>query len=115
MKANDNIPAGEMLLARAVAGARSRGLGWTDFYMFRNATDDPLLADTRRIPKGAAKCCAYGALKIVGAAPRRYLERPISLHNVAEGNDCGETWSSGDDLGESLGWAYRCAMTQEEP
>lgn len=111
MKANDkDVPEDEMLLAEAIAAAKSRGLQHVTGQSFRtDYIGGPLVA-----------CCALGAISLAGhlpedeaiaCAPHRH-----DLIGVTSGNDMDYEWGCGDlDLGESLGWAFRCAMTQEEP
>ena len=100
-KSNDKIPRDEMHLAIAIATAKAHGLKWTSDADFRDGggkrTDmhDPNLK----------YCCAAGALQLAG------LDWG---DEVIEGNDADaiDGWSDGtDDRGESLGWAFRKAMT----
>ena len=59
-------------------------------------------------------CCARGALRIAHPSTNFYGEE---WRDVTRGNDepksAGWTGSDLEDRGESLGWAFRCAM--EEP
>jgi hypothetical protein len=123
-KANDkDVPEDEILLAEALAAAHEHGLRWCKGSPFER--DDG--SSTPR-PSEAAKCCALGALFFAGRLSRR-LSMKMTAHDVASlgintgqvfhGNDRDERWL-GDwsawqigDRGESLGWAFRCAMTQE--
>lgn len=110
MKANDAIPEDEMMLAEALAAARSRGMGWSHRALFRDIsgirTDDI---------DSAASCCALGALCLAGLQDPNKLTPP-KIAEVVTGNDRGIGWTThAGDCGESLGWAFRLAMTQEEP
>jgi hypothetical protein len=100
MKANDSIPRDEMLLAEALAAARARGLGHVTgqrFWPFSCA------------PKA---CCAEGALELAGVIPT-VGRAPEHLSSVWVGNDDDNVWEYGSDNGESLGWAFRCAMESD--
>jgi hypothetical protein len=108
MKSNDSIPADEMLLAEALAAAMARELKFLDSGMF--ATGDNVHNEPR---KTIDRCCAYGALVLAGRAPEDFLNAPPHLENVGMGNDSWEEWSLNGDHGESLGYAYRCAMESE--
>lgn len=113
-KSNDDIPADELLLAEAIAAAKARGLGFTTGGPFKDANDwcTPW-------PDSALKCCALGALEVAGAIKDATLYgdgAPPAFRMVHIGNDRDDAWTeSKPDHGESLGWAFRCAMTQEEP
>lgn len=112
MKANDSIPQDEMLLAEAIAAAKARGWVGTTNAMFRNR----FWRTTTRPSHTTRACCALGAIRAAGVDLRA-----IPAGDVALGNDFSGNWSERGDLatfaidGESLGWAFRCAMTQEEP
>lgn len=114
MKANDNIPQDEMLLAEAIAAAKARNLVHARLAPFRRN-----LWAVR--PEEADSCCALGALYLAGRISLLQADgqrdRPADLEYVATGNDAfdGTAWSRRDvDGGESLGWAFRCATTQED-
>jgi len=110
MKANEKIPEDEMLLAEAIATARSRRLGWCFDYMFEDADGVPV-GSCQFVESKIAKCCAYGALVLSNRAPWHHGSRPNSLRHVGTGNDMSSYWSTyTNDFGESLGWAFRCAM-----
>ena len=122
MKANDNIPEDEMLLAEAIAAAKARGLGWIRHAMYhdRDGCDFPVGRSARgwQMPRRAVTaCCALGALVIAG---RRRLDASFEAA-ITRGNDFDwheavmHSWDATDCAGESLGWAFRCAMTQDEP
>ena len=114
MKSNDDIPEDEMLLAEAIAAAKADGFRWTARRYF-----------------GDGCCCATGALHLAKGRTATYVnsfEIRITENEVADrlgaphgglliatGNDYESEWSSLEyDHGESLGWAFRCAMTQED-
>lgn len=100
-KSNDNIPADEVLLAEAIAAARARGLTGTTGALYRNAIGRQLVN-----PRSAVACCALGAIRLL---PQRSRYAP--LHGVVSGNDTHYEWDPDQpDAGESLGWAFRCAM-----
>lgn len=106
-KANDDIPEDEMLLAEAIAAASDRGMKWTSGLAFVPPNQDE-----------AVMCCAVGALVLAGKTAlthgSQYSSNP-SLWGVTHGNDMSRTWrQTPRDDGESLGWAFRCAMTQED-
>ena len=117
MKSNDSIPADEMLLAEAYAAARARRLAWCKERAFAKPSGidwDPLISCK---PREATHACALGALDRAGALKLRghlyFVTGPFA--GVTEGNDLDVSWSeSPDDAGASLGWAFRCAMTQDE-
>ncbi len=122
MKANDNIPADEMLLAEAIAAAKANGLGWCRGFPFLNES-----RKERTTPEQARHVCALGALHIAGKLdmvgdgnwfPYGRLTSPRpELRGVLHGNDNDDRdweWDIDGDNGESLGWAFRCAMTQED-
>lgn len=104
-KSNDDIPEDEMLLARAIAAAEDRGLEFCIGQRFYPNSMDP---------NGATACCAMGALQLGGCLDNG---TPKGLMDVWRGNDSASDglWYGDYDHGESLGWAFRCAMTQEEP
>lgn len=110
MKSNDEIPADEMLLAEAIAAAKARDLGWCKETPFADANGYGCLSDK------AVTCCALGALHFAGRADmnsRLYYSRG-RLADVSEGNDLDGEWQpTKTDRGGSLGWAFRCAMTEE--
>lgn len=111
MKSNDQIPEDEMLLAEALAAAKARGLGWHKGADYLNSDGTASLGRNH----APVACCARGALRIARPRTNFYLG---AYENVPDGNDRPKTagWSIGDreDRGESLGWAFRCAMTQDE-
>jgi hypothetical protein len=99
-----------MLLAEAIAAAKARGLKWTVGATF---TDE----DDHSVPAAqATHCCAVGGLILAGRAtlkPETGIARQRNLRYVHIGNDYENTWDAGaDDRGESLGWAFRCAMEE---
>lgn len=117
MKANDNIPEDEMLLAEAIAAAKAHGKKW--------CADLPFVSESgeRTTAAGSYAVCALGAIHLAGVIdltsngtrPFGTLFSPVQhLGFVINGNDNADDWTDGKtDYGESLGWAYRCAM--EEP
>ncbi len=124
-KANDkDVPADEMLLAEAIAAAKAKGLRWTKGVPFRGADGE------RTSPDKACEVCALGALHAAGSIDLTrggdypngvmsvmFINGLAHLSNVIFGNDCdddGWVGSDSNDYGESLGWAFRCAMTQED-
>jgi hypothetical protein len=107
LKSNDNIPADEMLLAEAIAAAKARGMGW--------CAGTPFMRDgSGAYPHNANACCALGALHFAGHVPIEChaIVVPQSLGGVSWGNDLNWNWRQGADHGESLGWAFRCAMEE---
>ena len=96
-KSNDSIPRDEALLAEAIAAAKGRGLAHVVGQRFWPSSCAP------------KACCAEGALELAGIIPAigRVTE---DLSSVWVGNDDDQTWEYGSDHGESLGWAFRCAM-----
>lgn len=112
MKSNDNIPQDEMLLAEALAAAKGSDKKWCSGVPFANEYGERTSAEC------AHAVCALGALHLAGRldASKSLLSPLPGLRNVINGNDTAGSWLGADeDLGESLGWAFRCAMTQEEP
>jgi hypothetical protein len=117
VKANDSIPYDEMLLAEAIAAAKSRGLGWASHRAFVDASGAPVTRSK------ATACCALGGLALAGRLSDRIASASqgqvvptldISTTHVFRGNDTPDRWMPHLlDVGESLGWAFRCAMTQE--
>jgi hypothetical protein len=109
----NKIPEDEMLLAEAIAAAKARGMKHTTGAWFRDSDN---FTTTRR---NAVSCCALGALVLAGRI--RFERVPVGKFiGVAFGNDIESMWSALDnkDDGESLGWAFRQAMTAsggEEP
>ena len=105
VKSNDKIPHDEMLLAEAIAAARARNLGWTGGVCFRDSHHN----GTGQLDPDVSYCCAKGALFLADRASDTWR-----LHRITRGNDrdldCGWTGDIPDDCGESLGWAFRCAM-----
>lgn len=104
MKSNDNIPADEMLLAEAIAAARARGL--------KHAVGQRFIPSSMH-PETAEACCVLGALQLAGCIDDL---APIDLMDAWRGND--DIYESGwpnyaADNGASLGWAFRCAMTED--
>ncbi len=100
MKANDDIPADEMLLAIAIAAARSRGLTATRGAAFRDS------AGRLAWEGDAVACCASGALVLacVGSPP-----------GVAHGNDWdGRTSRPGEHVnpGFDMGMCFQDAMRE---
>lgn len=112
-KANDKgVPEDEMLLAEALAAARARGLGWCKERPFEGAGGGGIYP-----PEYAVRCCALGALHLAGRANMecRSYYTVGRLADVVEGNDIDKEWmSTATDRGASMGWAFRCAMTQDE-
>lgn len=93
----------EILLAKALAAANARGLKGCVGARFRDKNHNRCGAEE------AVFCCALGALEIahvVGEIPGH------SFAFVATGNDLPTVWGGARvDLGESLGWAFREAMS----
>lgn len=113
-KANDkDVPADELLLAEAIAAAKARGLKWARAFPFLS------LDGSRATPQSAEKVCALGALHLAGVIDMTNegaCHWP-HLRGVIHGNDKeGPGWEDAwhTDNGESLGWAFRCAMTQDD-
>src|SRR5687768_6959004 len=71
-KADDRIPADEMLLAEAIAAASAKGLGWCAGRPFKSdpeAVGGPSMSDDiiSLVDSGDIKaCCAMGALALAG-------------------------------------------------
>ena len=111
MKANDSIPRDEMLLAEAIAAAKARGLKWT--------SGAPFLDEHRNVvsPARATVCCAVGGLVLAGRATIKSGTGRAAQRNLAAvhlGNDFDLWWEENTaDHGESLGWAFRCAMESD--
>ena len=107
MKSNDKIPHDEMLLAEAIAAAKARNMAWTSGYIFLDENKN----DLYRSGEGAAFCCAIGGLLLAGVDP---TESGLYEDDVGNGNDESSKWMEDEpnatDCGESLGWAFRCAM-----
>jgi hypothetical protein len=104
VKANDKgVPEDEMMLAAALAAARARKL---TFFVGQRFWPDK---------KSAVSCCALGALELAGIL-NDTAQTPTELMDVWRGNDSpyGPFWGQFGDHGESLGWAFRCAMTQDD-
>jgi hypothetical protein len=111
-KANDNIPADEMVLAEALAEAHARGLKWTSGTPFDTGT---------KIPENPRECCAIGAIALrdgkVGQdayqVAKRTLEAAglpdVKCYVVYRGNDRDD--DEDDSPGMTLGRAFRHAMT----
>jgi hypothetical protein len=108
VKSNDQIPEDEMLLAEAIAAARGNDLGWTRAKPFaRNS-------GRRASPDTAERVCALGALHFANVIS---IKHPLldELTGAWHGNDYDGNWMQvPQDNGESLGFAFRCFMTQEE-
>jgi hypothetical protein len=114
MKSNDNIPEDEMLLAEALSATRSRGLRFTTGGPFVEISE---VGGERNVPwsANAIACCVLGALEIAGRVRDATKLDTRRLANAYLGNDQGYVWTTtGRDQGESLGWAFRCAMSQED-
>lgn len=114
MTSNDNIPEDEMMLAETLAAVNDRGLGWCAGSCFQvgRVMLDPANRDR------ADRCCALGAMVIAGVIDEmetHYSTRREGLLDVTYGNDDWDWSPHDDDRGESLGHAFRCAMTQDEP
>jgi hypothetical protein len=91
----------EHLLGAMIAAAKSRGLGWCKGMEYRDRDG------CRTGPEDAVTCCAVGAMHLEGLSDDAY---PMTRW----GNDFGY-WLDGDaDDGESLGWAFRQAMTEDD-
>lgn len=116
MKANDKgVPEDEMLLAEAIAAAKSRGLGWCSGASFQTRSGKSVHSTEQAAGSDVVAVCAVGALHFAG----RWDATTMISSNLAltcYGNDRPDTWTnqSPPDRGESLGWAFRCAMTQDE-
>lgn len=110
-KSNDNIPTDEMLLAMALQNAGAYEMGWCMGAYYEDAGGRPV--DTYAARERARKCCAVGALRLTDDT--KMDDRGVIFRDqVIQGNDNSYDlcWRySGDDYGESLGWAYRQAMT----
>ena len=105
MKANDNIPREEMLLAEMLAATMARGLKWTDRVEFCDSDGQPTKHHDR-----AVAVCAVGALALVGRRPRgkRAADIASGNDNPPDVNWDGDDRAQGSN--ETLGWAFRCAM-----
>ena len=119
MKSNDNIPEDEMLLAEALSAARARNMKWNQGAPFAVRGEQVRADDVAKfgIPSDADACCAVGALYLAGTlTPRRHIakQRRGSLVKTVIGNDWSTHWEiDNNDSGESLGWAFRCAMEDQ--
>lgn len=118
-KANDSIPADEMLLAEAIAAASALKLRHCIGTAFL-----PSDINGRFDVATTGACCAIGAIALaVGDVKRSpytvarevLTDRRIGkeVDCVYDGNDDDEWGSPPMDSGESLGWAYRCAMEDQ--
>lgn len=106
MKANDNIPADEMLLAEMIAAASALGLVGGKGANFRRLVDDGTARCDRLWFPGATACCAAGALEL--------LHEHTYSGDVVKGNDGGEYSFFDDSISGSawnLGAAFNQAMT----
>jgi hypothetical protein len=119
MRSNDEIPEDEMLLAEAYAAARENHMGHCTGYPFAVVTT---LGNKIEVePDKAEACCALGALALAGRLELKTVralgrrERKHPLRDTWRANDSiSEVWGDdASDYGESYGWAFRCAMTQD--
>ncbi len=114
MKSSDSIPSDEMLLAEACAAAKARGLDWIEGALFLDENG------WGTGPQDAVSCCALGALvvaeRITMAAARNAENFAYGRFGFAPSGNDDTHWMEGEgaDKGESLGWAFRCFMTQDE-
>jgi hypothetical protein len=105
------IPEDEMLLAKLIQNAKSRGLGWCSGALYLTPYGEP-----RANPVTANRCCAIGAANL-DPETRAEVE---SYGFVAHGNDNGAhvRWYSENSMrpadGETLGWAFRLAMKESD-
>ena len=96
----------EFLLGHMIAAAKSRGLGWCKGVMYADVHGE----STWRDDPAVAMCCALGALDLLPPG-----ELQSDIRGAVYGNDIDGLWMDrGEDDGESLGWAYRQAMTVDE-
>jgi hypothetical protein len=107
------VPRDEMRLAEALAAAHAAKVGWIRGAAFATATSRGSgIKEVDNAP--IIGVCAVGALYLAG---RWDGETLISreFRDTASGNDYSDQWGyESSDRGESLGWAFRCAMTQED-
>ena len=123
-KSNDKIPADEMLLARAIAEAKARGLKGCRISPFRF---DGYTPDAKLVA-----CCAIGGVALAASrgktVSRERIDDAYSVSapvlraaglsevRVWTGND-SELWDDGPGnlpgtKGEDFGYAFRCAMEE---
>lgn len=101
--ANENIPEDEMVLAKILQNAKARDLGFSKGAYYKNSEGHICL------PQEAVYACA------VGAAMLEEDTKCTGFYYITNGNDC-DYWNNNTDLkdGETIGWAYRQAMTVGE-
>ena len=96
----------ELILARMIGNAKSRGLGFCTGNLYRNA-DGKYVGSA----DGAVSCCAMGAF-LIDKGP--HLVGTGALSGVSTGNDSTDiTWANYCLAGEDIGHAYREAMTND--
>lgn len=104
MKANDNIPADEMLLAEMIAAASALGLVGGKGANFRRFVDDGTARCNGLWFPGATECCAAGALEL--------LHKNTGIGgDVVKGND-GSEYSFFDDSIDGVAWNLGAAFNQ---
>jgi hypothetical protein len=94
----------EYYLAAMLQNAHAYGLGWTRFAYFRDKLGRPIWNDQRG-GQPVATCCAVGAAMLE--------QDTVGLpFNPVYGNDIvGDIWGSNLDFsGDSVGYAFRCAL-----
>lgn len=108
-KANDNIPEDEMLLAMAIQNANALCKGWCKGNYFVDKDGCPVL-DYEEALERSVKCCASG-ICLLTMDTKAIVDKFTLTH---QGNDNEATWSYiAKDEGESYGWTYRQAMTDD--
>lgn len=107
--ANENIPEDEMFLAKILQNAKARDLSFLKGAYYKNSDGDVCF------PQEAVYACA------AGAAMLEEDTKCTGFYYITNGNDCDDYWNNNTDLkdgetidGETIGWAYRQAMTVEE-
>lgn len=104
----NDIEEQERTLGAMIAAAKSRGLGWCKGAFFRNSNGESVSMNDDDV----ASCCARGAMDLAELSSPE-LSSPGGC--ASYGNDENYLWSVGSgDYGESLGWAFRQAMTEDD-
>lgn len=103
----------ELLLAEMIASAISTGMEWCSYEFFVDASGYPTTLGNYSRPPVA--CCGLGALMLSDS----YEFGKLDGDGVVFGNDSVDTYwgeSRGDlwDSAESIGNAFKVAMTQED-
>lgn len=122
---DDDVPEDELALAAALQEMHARGLTLSYGAEFRTARGAIIYAGDMHnldyVKQHVGKCCAFGALKLAGIVPMlahvNVLPR-TPYQDAWIGNDSSTTlpwdhYDIGGDRGQSLGYAFRCAMRSD--